>query len=796
MRNIILIPTLISLLLLKAALGQSPNITVAKDQNSDAYLIQLNGVDENEVENWKLKSSVDLVTWDDADISSVESGGWIFTPDTDAPSLYFRAIYEIEVSDPGLYDLSSYRVMELDFDDANWATQLTTNYGSEVNVSANLTLDGELHEGVGVRYKGDTSYRLATTAKKSFGIYVDDTDEDLTLMDYKTLNLNNSFSDASFMREVLYNNFCRQYMPSPQTNFVHLFVNGVDYGVYINAQQENGDFLNEVFVDNDGDRWRAGLAPNTTGGGGPGGGGPGGGGPGGGGPGGGGDTFLNFGGDLSWLGATTTLYEDGYILKSDKNPDPWTSLVTTIDVLNNTNLADLPNQLEDVMAVDSFLWMLALESLFIDGDGYLAKAGDYLLYHDINTGRIHPIQHDGNETFNSEDTEIPDGVTADPFYGEDLDEERPLTARLFAIDSYRQRYLAHLRTILNESYHWDYFEPRIAAYKTMIEADVLADTLKQTSNSEFQNEVSSEDGELRSFIEARRTFLLSHDEINQESPSILFVDLADSITPVATVPTIIQAEIGDGSGVSAVTLYYTTVEDGAYTKVAMVLAASDYYEAQIPGELAGTVVYYYIEAQADDSAGTRAYFPARAESAPLSYQIEVKEADSTQIIINELMADNEATIADSAGEFDDWIELRNLSDVEVDLSGMYLSDNGENPRKWDFPEGTTIAANGYLIVWADEDGDEDQEGLHANFKLSSKGETVTLVDTDVNNNLLLDTWTYGDLAEDTSISRTSDGLQTSSLTPSPGQANQPPFSPIRSGPKAASKPSRQKQIPS
>lgn len=147
------------------------------------------------------------------------------------------------------------------------------------------------------------------------------------------------------MREVLYNNFCSQYIASPKTNFVHLFVNGTDYGVYINAQQENGDFLNEVFVDNDGDRWRAGVSPATSGGGG----GPGGAGPGGG-PGGGGETtLLNFGGDLSWLGASTSLYEDSYILKSDKNPDPYTALTNMIDVLNNTSPANLPDEPEQVI---------------------------------------------------------------------------------------------------------------------------------------------------------------------------------------------------------------------------------------------------------------------------------------------------------------------------------------------------------------------------------------------------------------------------------------------------------------
>ena len=60
---------------------------------------------------------------------------------------------------------------------------------------------------------------------------------------------------------------------------------------------------------------------------------------------------------------------------------------------------------------------------------------------------------------------------------------------------------------------------------------------------------------------------------------------------------------------------------------------------------------------------------------------------------------------------------------------MYLSDKEDEPMKWAFPENTEIPANGYLIVWLDEDID-DVEGLHADFKLSKSGEMVTLVDTD------------------------------------------------------------------
>jgi hypothetical protein len=94
------------------------------------------------------------------------------------------------------------------------------------------------------------------------------------------------------------------------------------------------------------------------------------------------------------------------------------------------------------------------------------------------------------------------------------------------------------------------------------------------------------------------------------------------------------------------------------------------------------------------------------------------------VVINELMPSNATTVADQDGEYDDWIELFNLSYVSIDLSGYYLSDSKKECEKWKFPVGTYIPENGYLIVWADNDTTET--GLHANFKLSSAGEKVIL----------------------------------------------------------------------
>jgi hypothetical protein len=117
------------------------------------------------------------------------------------------------------------------------------------------------------------------------------------------------------------------------------------------------------------------------------------------------------------------------------------------------------------------------------------------------------------------------------------------------------------------------------------------------------------------------------------------------------------------------------------------------------------------------------------------------------------------------------VELRNLTAEDVDLTGHYLSDEASNPRKWQFPAGTKVAANGYLLAWLDEDSTVTP-GLHASFKLDKEGETLWFVGPDAGNNVLLDVTTFGVLAKDQAWGRSAATpalFQTQ--TPSPGLTN-------------------------
>jgi hypothetical protein len=181
-------------------------------------------------------------------------------------------------------------------------------------------------------------------------------------------------------------------------------------------------------------------------------------------------------------------------------------------------------------------------------------------------------------------------------------------------------------------------------------------------------------------------------------------------------------------------------------------ASDGVFGASIPGFAAGIYVRYYIEAIANNTPKTATYEPAGAEHDVYIYRVNPGSAIDSDLVINELMADNETTATDPDGEYDDWIELYNNAAEPLDLSGYFLTDDASNLTKWQIPAGTVIEAEGYLIIWADEDG--EQEGLHANFKLSASGEDLILLNPDGN---ILDQVAFGEQVVDMGYARKPNG---------------------------------------
>ena len=99
---------------------------------------------------------------------------------------------------------------------------------------------------------------------------------------------------------------------------------------------------------------------------------------------------------------------------------------------------------------------------------------------------------------------------------------------------------------------------------------------------------------------------------------------------------------------------------------------------------------------------------------------------SQNVVINEIMSSNSNTFKDNNGNYSDWIEIYNNSDIPVNLNGYGLTDDDLLPFKWVFPN-VILGANQFLTVFASGVSNiSDFQNLHTNFKVSKSGEPITL----------------------------------------------------------------------
>ncbi|WP_315854033.1 CotH kinase family protein [Roseiconus nitratireducens] len=447
----------------------------------------------------------------------------------------------------GLYDLGVFRTVFIDFENDDWESELEGFHGTDVDVPATVTVDGQTYQGVGLRFRGMSSYGMVPAGyKRSLNLSVDMIDDDQRLMGYRTLNLLNGSGDDSMLSTVLYSHIARKYIPAPQANFVRVVINGENWGVYTNVQQFNKDFLKENYASAKGARWKVSGSPAG-------------------------------GGGLDYRGEDPDGYQYPYEQKSGGKK----SLAKLIDlcrVLDETPAEKLPSQLEPICDVDGLLWFLALDNALINSDGYWIRASDYSIYLD-KEGKFHFIPHDMNEAFRGaggpgmpggpgtaggpsmpgglgngrpapgeprpsfgrgrddggegrggvrdrsrrsrSDVEMASPVELDPLIGLD-DPRKPLRSKVLAVPEYREQYLRNVKRIAEESLNWDELGPVVAQCVQTIDEAVQSETRKLGSYEAFVAATASGDQpkpqaehrgghgamNLKAFADARRVYLL------------------------------------------------------------------------------------------------------------------------------------------------------------------------------------------------------------------------------------------------------------------------------------------------
>lgn len=618
----------------------------------------------------------------------------------------------LNINAQNLYDIGNITLIEIEFSESNWDEILDQYYANDLDerlVCASFKLNGQSFDSVGVKFKGNSTYN-ANNTKNPLNIklnYILNQD----YQGYKTLKLSNGSKDPSFVREVLSYEIGRKYMDMPFSNYTKIIINSNYYGLFSSSEAISGDYLERRFYSNRNNvRFKCnpisvmgGVSPS-----------------------------------LEYLGIDSSLYADGYELKSNLG---WNDLVNFTNQLSN-NI----NNIENYLDVDRALWMLAFNNVLVNLDSYTGPfQQNYYLIKDDNN-RFIPIIWDLIQSLGSfsmvtsgggpgASSNINDLTNMDLFLREN-DATFPLISQLLGIPMYRKMYVAHCRTILDENFSNNDYYSRAQYMQNIIATEVQNDPNAIYTSAQFYSNLDNSYSSggvgpgaqdiygVSELMGARTSFLESLAAINLVSPVVTNIQTPSVVQPNSSVS--ITASI---SNVNYAYLGYRDYVGDVFTKTEMFddglhndgVAGDGTFGVDI--NVSAQDIQFYIYAENTDAG---IFSPVRAEHE--FYDLNI----IGDVKVNEIMTTNNGTIADQNGEFDDWVELFNNSNVDVDLSGYYLSDDSLNLLKWTIPNGISIAANDYLIVWLDKD--TLQSGLHANFKMSASGEILYFLDA--NQNLL------------------------------------------------------------
>ncbi|MBR9920865.1 MAG: hypothetical protein GYB31_08495 [Bacteroidetes bacterium] len=411
-----------------------------------------------------------------------------------------------------LYEQDQIVEIRITFERDDWAKALDSlkELGTKKRLTADMTVNGTPYTGVGVRYKGNSSYfnvKKSGSVKLPFNIEANHIDKDQRYEGgYETIKLSNVFRDPSYLREVLSYEIAGKYMPVSKANFAKVYVNDEYLGLYNNTQSVDDKFLKDHFDSKKGTfikcdpEWhieRGSHCPE-------------------------GDKA-----SLMYLGENPNCYMGLYELKSKRG---WSELVQLTKTLHED-----PESLDTILIVDHALWMLAFNSVMANLDSYTGRLSHNYYIYQLPNGQFTPILWDmnlsiggfrfagTNKSLSNEELQ-----TLSPFlHYKTRNPKRPLITNLLGNSLYRKIYLGHIRTILEENFAEGQYKERIKEIQEAIDEEVQNDPNRLYDYEGFlQNDEQSfmagraEIIGITELMDARTEYLLNHPTIKDGGPQI------------------------------------------------------------------------------------------------------------------------------------------------------------------------------------------------------------------------------------------------------------------------------------
>ena len=598
-------------------------------------------------------------------------------------------------------------------------------------------------ENVGFRLRGNTS---RSARKKSFKIDINGLVPGRRYSGVQKINLNGQHNDPTSSRSKICADLAdRMQIPSLRSNHVELYINGAYYGLYTNVEHIDQNYAKKRFGNKNGNLYKC-LYPA----------------------------------DLDYKGDNPNVYKEvifgrrAYDLKNNEHEEDYSDLANFIRVLNLTSDANLACELEKVFNVDLYLKFIIFDILTGNWDGPIWNKNNFYLYHNEATDQFEYIPYDVDNTLGI-DWVNRDWANRNIYEWSKSDEPRPLFNRLMENQEYRDRFSYYMQetllNIYNEAELYPYLDNLRDKLKPYIENDTYYtldygfDVDDFEDGFEFKLGYFQTDYGIKTFIQERLIAAFTQLESNDISPVI-----TDRINnhPNESEETIITAKVIDDMSVEEVEVCYT-VNNGNETCITMTddgnqndgEANDGIYGAIIPATFETGELNYDIRAV--DNTGKMSLSPKCGKATIILEEEELKLA------INEFMASNNITVQDEEGEYDDWIEIYNYGSNPIYLGDKFLSDNEDNPDKWNMPP-YYIQGGEYLIFWADDD--RNQGSYHTNFKLKKSGEHIGIYDDDNTENAPIDQLDYEEQTSDISRGRLPNGTgEFTFLEPTPGGPN-------------------------
>jgi hypothetical protein len=322
---------------------------------------------------------------------------------------------------------------------------------------ANIRIDGVPVARVGVRKKGFLGSVVST--RPSLKVKFDEYVNGQTFSGLDGLTLNNNNQDRAMVQTFLaYDLFARAGVPASRANFAHVRVNGEDLGVYTHVEAIGRPFLRRAFGSTNG------------------------------------VLYESYAGDFN----TDRFYR--IVEKSGGQNQDRTRLEALKDALAVAGPVSAA-RISELVDLDSFIRMWAIESLMGHWDSYSGNRNNYYLYVNPTTKKLHFIPWGPDSVF-ADPGPLQPAVVPKSFKAMGI-----LSRRLWELPDMRARYQAVMRELLAGP--WT--ESRIAA-----DMSTLQKTLLPMSHLQAKT-VETASASILTFVKTRRAEVLA--ELTSPGPA-------------------------------------------------------------------------------------------------------------------------------------------------------------------------------------------------------------------------------------------------------------------------------------